>query len=515
MLSLMVTKVLQRRNERTRETQGKRMIMTHRAMDIACCLVVLTTLWSGAPAMAQTPPIAISDHPQLFLDDYLVQSMTHLRRTMEQPAKDPANPVIVQDQPWEARVIEIYGTVLYEPDRNLFRCWYLGSEQKDGIPDNPQHPRTAEYFTCYAESPDGLRWTKPSVGTKPFGTHSQHNIVIEGTHGFCVLPEPADPDPNRRYKGVGGALFGVSPDGVHWETRDWRPAVGKNDTGSCVVRWKDEYLAYVRAQIADPEWPGVMRGVGLSVSRDFDTWTKKETIFATDKEDGYPWVQPYGISVTAYGDVLIGILWLLHLDQTPRNNSLGDQDTQLVVSRDGRTWQRVADRQVFLKATPGAWDGARVFPGTTMFVKDDSVYLYYTGAASRHGEGFGKMAIGLATLPAGRFVALQAEKADIPGILQTLPLTFEGTDLIVNADVADGDLRVELLEANGSVLAGFSREQCRLLPVDPLRYRVVWQTDKTFMSIGDAEKGRPLSLRFILHRGKLFAFQVRSPESSK
>ena len=469
-------------------------------------IAVFFFLWA-LTAMGETPGIPISDQPQLFLDDYLVRSMDNLKRTLEKPAKETANPLIVRDRPWERRVIEIYGTVLYDPAVEKYRCWYLGNESKNGIPDNPAHPVTAEYYTCYAESADAIHWTKPPVGSEPFGIHGKHNIVVPGSHGFCVLPTPDDPDPDRKYKGVGGRLFGFSPDGIHWDLRDWGAAVGKNDTSSCVVRWKGEYLAYVRTQVEDPKWPGVMRGVGLCVSKDFETWSLKRTVFTTDDEDGYPWAQPYGISVTPYGDVLIGILWMLHLDRIPNNNSVGDQDTQLVVSRDGRTWRRVADRAVFLGATQGSWDSGRVFPGTTMFLEDDRVHIYYTGLDSRHGEGWGNMGIGLATLPAGRFLALEPEDAGYPGVVETHGLTFSGGDLIVNADVPEEGLQVEVLDETGVVVPGYAREQSTLTRVDSLRFRVTWQGDSAAKTLKDTGDG-PVSLRFILGKGRLCAFRI-------
>ncbi len=368
-------------------------------------------------ANADDTPVAISHNPQLFLDDYLIRDTNNLERVIQQPEKHSGNPVIVPEYPWEKRILEIYGTVLYDERAKRFRCWYLANEYKNGIPDNPEYPQTAEYYTCYAESEDGIHWTKPMVGRGPFGRHEKHNVVIEGTHGFCVLPTPDDPDPMKRYKGAGGASVGESPDGLVWTIRNWRDTIGKNDTSTCVVRWKGEYLAYVRAQVPDPDWPAVMRGVGLSVSKDFVEWTPKETVFTTDKEDGYPWTQPYGISVTPYGDVLIGILWLLHLDEVEGNNSLGTMDTQLVVEpRRPRLATRVADRAPFLSPTPGTWDAGRVFPGTTLFRRNGKVWIYYTGVGTRHGEGWGEMGIGLATLPEDRFVGLRVREGESSGI---------------------------------------------------------------------------------------------------
>ena len=472
-----------------------------------------TVVWlvMFAPFLAaaeDAAPVSISNLPQLFLDDHLVRAVTNLERVVHHPVKHPANPLIVRELPWERRLVEIYGTVLYDPEGEKYRCWYLANEHKNGIPDNPAHPATAEYFTCYAESSDGIRWHKPMVGPEPFGLHTSHNIVIPGTHGFCVLPTPDDPDPNRRYKGVGGRLFGFSPDGIHWDLRDWGPAVGKNDTSSCVVHWRGEYLAYVRTQVDDPDWPTVMRGVGLSLSPDFEHWTPKETIFKTDQEDGYPWCQPYGMAVTPYGDVLIGIVWLLHLDHAPGNNSLGHQDAQLVVSRDGRTWRRVANRALFLGPTPGAWDRGRVFPGTTILVKDDEVRIYYTGVDTRHGEGWGTMGIGLATLPADRFVSLRQWDPALEGILDTCLMDFTGSRLLVNAEVGDGDLQVEALDDDGTPIPGFERHRSRLVRHDRLRHRVAWQDTATSGAAEHALPRGPLSLRFVLRKGDLFAFQL-------
>ncbi len=463
--------------------------------------------WVAARDRENVPLLELSAGVQLFLDDHLIAASHNITRRLEQPRKHPRNPLIVRDQPWEKRFIELYGTVLYDARLRKFRCWYVANEHKDGVPDTPDEPTTAEYYICYAQSTDGIEWTKPLVGQGKFGTHDKHNIVIPGGHGFCVLPTPDDPDPRGLFKGAGGPLFGSSPDGIRWSMHDWRSAVGKNDTNTSLVRWKGEYLAYVRYQVKEPGWPAVMRGVGLCTSKDFEHWTPKRLIFTSDEQDGYPWTQPYSLAVTPYGDQLIGIVSMLRLDRIEGNNALGDQSTQLLVSRDGRRWQRVANRQEFLAPTPGSWDQGRVFPGTTMIVKDLQVLIYYTGTDTRHGSGsWGETGIGLATLPADRFVAVEARQGPEPGVLQTRPLRFEGTTLLVNADVQAGDLQVELLDPRGNVLKDFGRQRCRLSVHDPLRYRVTWQNNEGESSLKDAPLG--IALRFILQGGKLYAFEV-------
>ena len=486
-----------------------------------------------AACAAGPKSVTISDAPQLFLDDYVIAKMSGLRREIRRPRRHPANPMIVQDKPWETRMIEIYGTVLYDPRIRKYRCWYLATESDSGVPDTPEAPGTAEYYQCYAESDDGITWTKPAVGAKAYGRHKKHNIVIRDAHGFCVLSTPDDPDPAKRYRGIGGNTLGFSPDGVVWDIRtrarkNWARAVRKNDTSSCVVFWKGEYLAFVRNQeperrVMDPktgiEWRGVQRGVGLCISKDFVHWTPKKSVFKSDKKDNHPWTQPYGICVTPYGDVLIGLVPMLYLVPEKGNNGYGPMDVQMAVSRDGRQWRRVANRSVFIRCKkrqrPQPWD-LLAYPSTTMFVRNDTVHIYYTGINIWHGEsrrGKGvpyRRSIGLATLPADRFVAL-TPAGDAEGVLVTKSFLPPAGDLLVNAELRDpGDLSVELLDARGAVLKGFDRRHCRLTPADKLRYRVHWNHGEGVIhSWSDAVRREARALRFILRgRAQFYAFQL-------
>ncbi len=478
-------------------------------------IFVIPMVLSGAE------PITVSNSSHLFLDDFLIDRMTNLRRQVHPPSKHPANPLIKQDFPWEKRMIETYGTVLFDASIQKFRCWYLASESPDSSP---------EYYVCYAESEDGITWKKPLVGETPFGAHQKHNIVLRGGHGISVLSTPDDSDPGRRYKATGGDLFAWSPDGLHWTTENCRYAVRKNDTGSSFVQWKGEYLWFVRNQepetgtrIFDPmsgkHWSGTMRGVGLSVSTDFKTWSPKESILRTDLRDNFPWGQPHALCVTPYGDILIGLLPILSLYPDDDNNSFGPWDVQLVVSRDGRKWDRVADRQVFMPHAPEVplesrlWD-ARFHPSSTMFVKDDLIYIYYYGANKLHGEGrhleseisethYG---IGLATLPVDRFVSLRPYDWLRSGEVHTKLLKFKGTDLVINAEVEAENLHVELVDASGRTFPGFELESSVAERCDPLRFRILWKSGDLTRTLQDVPHDTPVRLRISIRDGDLFSF---------
>ena len=465
------------------------------------------------PAISREEILTLSNHPQLFLDDYVIKSIKNLRQELAEPVKHPWNPLIVQEHPWESRYVQVYGTILYDTEMDRFRMWYMASESAENTP---------EYTICYAESQDGIHWTKPFVGTAELPGYEKHNAVLADGHGLCVMKDLNETDPTRRYKGLGGEILAFSPDGIRWATETFHSA-GGNDTSSSVVWWQGEYLAFIRNQefwkdsirdyvhayfLDKPFVKGTIREVAFSKSVDFHTWTPKETVFASDPQDGYPWTQPYGMAVTAYGDVLIGLPWFIHLDRIKGNQKIGSQDVQLAVSRDGRTWKRVADRALLLESTYDSWDCGRIFPGTTMVVKDGLVYIYYTGSDTRHGEGWGRMGIGLATLPADRFLALRPAYSFNEGVLETKLLHFSGENLLINAEIGEGDLQVELVDANGRILKGFERNHSRLVKHDSLRYRVAWGTDNSSKTLRDVESHLPIGFRFYVVNCSLYAFQI-------
>ena len=113
----------------------------------------------------------------------------------------------------------------------------------------------------YAESADGLQWSKPALGMIEFRGSRANNIVLNGARaaaqtsgmltnfdGYTILRNDAEPDPDKRYKMVAhwesvhcwdnheasgnlgrtqqkhdaywagaGEYITYSPDGLHWE----------------------------------------------------------------------------------------------------------------------------------------------------------------------------------------------------------------------------------------------------------------------------------------------------------
>ena len=98
---------------------------------------------------------------------------------------------------------------------------------------------------------------------------------------------------------------------------------------------------------------------------------------------------------------------------------------------------------------------------------------------------------------------------DAPGTLTTRPLRFRGKYPFVNVDAKAGELRMEVLDADGAVIAPFSRENCVPMAVDSTRRRVEWKGAADLAPLA----GKPVRFRFSLAKGKLYSFWV-SPDRS-
>ena len=150
----------------------------------------------------------------LFLGLDSVQARHNVVQTVCEASKHPDNPLLqlgdmdewdaVQARPWETR------SIIFDEDEGIFKCWYCGSDLD-----------TKRWWASgYAESEDGLNWTKPNLGLFEYNGNKNNNICHLG-YG-PVIKDPADPDPNKRYKMIlkppeeMAVRLDYSPDGKHW-----------------------------------------------------------------------------------------------------------------------------------------------------------------------------------------------------------------------------------------------------------------------------------------------------------
>ncbi len=171
----------------------------------------------------------------LFVDDHYVLYRSGTKRLFHPAKLNPSNPIVKEDQPWE---MAIGWTSIYKnPKTGKFQLWYQA--YGGGRDDRKTH----KCVVCYAESDDGIHFTKPKLdihdfktNRKPWSGHfHETNIVLTGDGGYgdryanSVLYDPVESDSAKRYKMLytdfgkdengrewPGFFAAFSPDGIHW-----------------------------------------------------------------------------------------------------------------------------------------------------------------------------------------------------------------------------------------------------------------------------------------------------------
>ena len=96
------------------------------------------------------------------------------------------------------------------------------------------------------------------------------------------------------------------------------------------------------------------------------------------------------------------------------------------------------------------------------------------------------------------------------GFLRTTNLTFAGTKLKLNVDAGGEDtageknyVRVELLDAAGSVLPGYTQSDCDPIHVDRVDHVVTWGGKSDVSKLA----GREISVKLYLKGAEVYALQ--------
>ena len=153
---------------------------------------------------------------ELFLDTFVLEEFRELERRQHQLQKYEGNPVIRGEFPWEIRAMQTRDAPYWNPEKQRyeFRYWGFPHINEEGI-----YP----WVSCLAVSQDGFRWEKPIVGEFEWEGSKENNMLQSPGQAhdlvYHVLYDPRDPDPQRRWKGLIGAidpLPAASPDGLHW-----------------------------------------------------------------------------------------------------------------------------------------------------------------------------------------------------------------------------------------------------------------------------------------------------------
>ncbi len=488
----------------------------------------------------------------LMVDDTDILYRSGTKRVLCPLTRSAANPIVKNGQrPGESAIAWV--SVYRDPATGKYQMWY------QAFAGNASHDKTRRCVVSYAESDDGIKFTHPNLGLFDFNGIKDTSIVLVangGTsdrYGALVVVDPRDPDINRRYKMAyfdftrdssgheyPGLNVAFSPDGIHWTKcpmgtlsltsrgNHGEPVPFQNDTNrpwTIPLSMADAYdvfydvprqcfVNYSKMWIDGPDggmyWKHAM---GRIESKDFIHWSKPQLILTPDDADP-PWVEFHTTPVFYYDERYFCALQIL--DRATRG---GVVDVELATSADGFHWERNFRQPFWLARSAGhEFDSGSIFLAAQPIVVGDVIRFYYgaygSGATGGTDYNFAN-GIGFATMPLDRFAGLRPlARSDQPTLKHPLenigqvtlkPIKLgPSTSIEVNADASAGEIRVEVLDADGKRVRGFSDDEAIPIKGDSLKHAVQWKAQKA----SDLPEKQYL-LRIHLSNATVFAVTLR------
>lgn len=461
-------------------------------------------------------PIDIGSRREIFVDRYVVEKLEGATLELQKPRDEGI--AFAFDKPWEGAFC---GYVTMIQDAGKVRAYYRGlpSAGKDG---------SAAESTCLAESPDGIHWSKPSLGLFEANGSKDNNIVLGNaapySHNFSPLIDPRPHCPaDQRFKALAGTMESdlvafASADGLSWRRLRSEPVITKAMApfpymfdSQNLGFWSEaegKFISYFRV-VKD----GVRR-IARSESSDFLSWSKPVLMEYRGSGGEVPIEHLYTNQTSPYfraPHIYISIAARF----MPGRQVLSDQeakaigvnpsyfkdtsDAVLLSTRGGAFYDREF-LEGFVRPGIGArnWVSRTNYPAlnvvqtgpTEMSVYVNQDYAQPTAHLHRY------------SLRLDGFASVHAPYRG--GEMVTKPIVFAGKRLVVNlATSAAGGLKVEIQDDKGRAIPGFAASDCPEIIGNEIERAVSWKAGTDVSKLA----GRPVRLHFALADADLFSFR--------
>ena len=465
----------------------------------------------------------------LLLDSQIVASTTKAKLELGTVQKFPANPLFAEeyfaDPPkrWEARLDNVYPSVIYDDEAGVFKCWYKSfiydeASNSASLAKRSQGAYWAgerEEGVLYATSSDGIRWQKPSLGIIDFEGSTANNLIMRrathGIHAGGVLKDAREPDPARRYKFIHRNARArrmatcFSPDGLHWSQPvvwDEHDAVGDCHNNAIWSPELERYICVTRG------WSDGIRTVLRSESKDFLRWTEPAEIMrGADAHD-----QIYSMPICRYRNLYIGFPSVFHKgDETA--SDWDRVDTELAISADSISWQRICAGVSLIPRGAGTYPAGEYDCGciyaAAPLLYEGKILIYYGGSNGLH-NNWREGSLNLATLEIDRYAGYIPLNLQEKAIVETSPLSLTEGGMTINAELwPGGSIRAMLLDEGGSALSGFGLDDCEAITRGGLTCDLRWRgRDAAGLA------GLTVQIVFELQRAKLYALTATEDRAS-
>lgn len=499
----------------------------------------------SVPYMKKKPEIInISIGRQLFVDDFLIKE-SNLKRIFGVPEL-MCSPIFEPETPMELNdgfcpcACPFNDGIFYDDADHLFKMWYEAG-WFDGI--------------AYAQSEDGIHWKRLSqidpsrrddrvISYKPGRLRDGAAVWLDydaktTDERYKMLVFYRQYDSKVKYyhqkpkhsHDVPGSIppkeetiLYKSSNGIDWEAVGKTGPSGDNSTffyNPFTKKWGFSIRTFSKLDSR-------VRVRGYYETDDFyagRNWSECDVVFwsradiydSPDPKMGY-YTQIYNLDATPYESIMLGVYSIF---LGPPNNVCEHtkmpkiNDLKLAYSRDGFHWSRPTyDAFVESSREPGSWNYGYLHPVNGICtVVGDEIYFYYScfsGKSPKFGSHkYSGGSLGLAKLRRDGFAAMQYDGAD--GFLLTEKLEFSGAYLFLNSDCSQGELSVELLDENGVVINGFSKDDFLPIKENLTCCQGMWKKNPDLKNLVH----KVIRIRFFLKNSKLYSFWITDREDGK
>ena len=495
-------------------------------MQMLTC-VLMGAMVPGLSTAKGTEPVPVGLQKQLLVDDYIIAEKQNITREMGVVKKVGVvcEPSLETDfyPGWKkpdgspvALDFGYYISVIRNEKDDKFQMWYMG-HRSTGV--------------GYAESTDGINWTKPLVGK------GGKNNIVHRSQGFSCSLDPSLPWGHpEKYKGAGDfqdsnsrVAICHSPDGIHWsDYNNGRPVSHRAADTHNQLLWdpiSECYRLLTRTDLGGTGGASESRSSRIMIHTagnnlkehpaDWETVADKICVDDPRKERnrwGKPRLQFNGMTNWIYEGVYFGLMDVYTMDKSDFFDGFDYEtrhdddymDFYIGTSRDGLNFDKswiYARKPLVPRGAAGTFDKDGIKPPAQIVTYNDEHWIYYGGMPERHYSRGRDLKIGLAKLRLDGFICLEAK--DTPGTVVTKAFKLEGNELGVNVDAKEGWVRIELLDANSKAIGGFSGKAAKQYKgVDELRLKPQWKSGGDLSQL----KGKTVKLRFTLRSARLYSF---------
>ena len=429
---------------------------------------------------------------QLFVDDFLIESMEGLERIYQHPVKYAGNPVVKADTILEmngghnATARPNGGGLWWDPKARCYRFWYEAGWL---------------HTIAYMESPNGITFDKEKFGKYKTNEIYPPDIIPDS---WEVLPDFQKEDPYSNWlmylRGPGGDLPGLcleSSNGKHFKNRVLTGSSGDRSNvfwNPFRQKWVFSLRGYrpkdVGRMTCYYETDDFMSGCkwtwnGGYESEDVVEWAKADELDARHPDFNCP-TQLYALCAVAYESIMVGAFEIHRGPDNARAANAGMPkitDIVFAYSRDGFHWFR-PDRTPAIASEgweSSKWDAGYVQPlGNLFTIQEEKLCFYYgafAGDPSRlssygHLENDNGMyhngATGLAHLRRDGFAAITGD-----GTLLTREISFtQGDRLFVNADCSQGEIEVSIIGGEAKTIRSINETKIEVCKASPGTVRI-------------------------------------------